>query len=637
MAGVSMNISIVDKFSSVLDKFEDSINSTEKIVQKMDGTADRLGGTLQGAAKQSFGLGDALQKLYFGFGLIQQIAPIVKNAISAASAEMRSLAEFGEQGGKAFNAFVNTAANKLGRAASDLNEAGRLWHKNGAGGRDIERLTQVADKFAKFGDSNSFKDVANVLNDAIKTKNIGGLAGLLGGGARVEQKLKRAGMERALRRGDVQGAMDIYEKIADSLGMTSEKAAAFGDTLENKIKKTVNVLRNWFGQLLAIIGSKLKPIVDDIAAAVSSDKVQGAMRRVLSSVSVLGDKAVWLYQTIKRFVSANRDFLEMALTVGGITAAVWGCVKAFGVLNLVMRMNPIIAAIGVVIAGLTLIKRAIESATNTTVSAIDFIIGIVVGGVVQIVSSVADAGIAIWNAIKWTGEKVANGFIAWGEAIYNAARFLWHGIKSVAIRAFEFIKQKLSAFAADVLDTIAGLLESAKKVPFADALGLDTAIEKVKEFQNTLNGIASENPSSKIEPFKVERLGRVALDSTEYIGADWSAKAIGAAIGLKNKLFDKVGGAFDAGKQDDAFDSLAGIERNTGKILGEMTKEQDLRWLKELAEREFVNNVNVRTLTPTVNIQTHNANLKPQDVARELTKALETMQAASAYGAHGGY
>lgn len=638
MAGVNMKIAIVDGFSSVMNKFESIIDKASRNVIKMENSVTKAGGVLNTAARQSFSLSDGLQKLYFGFGAIEKIAPLVKNAISGASAEMKSLAEFGEQGGKAFNAFVTTAANRLGRAASDLNEAGRAWHKNGAGGEDIERLTQIADKFAKFGDNNSFKDVANVLNDAIRTKNVGAMAGILGGSSRVEQKLKRAGMERALRRGDIKGAMDIYERIADSLGMTSEKAERFGDTLENKIKKTVNILRNWFAQLLSTVANKLSPIMDDIASVFTSGSMQSALHRLLSAASSVADRFMFLYRAVKDFVTANRDIIEMTITIGGMTAAVYGCVKAVTALNIALRANPAVAVITGAIVGFTILKRKVEEWTGSTISAVDFIIGSLVGGVVQVVSAIADAGIGIWNGIKWLAEKISNIAIGLFESLVNGFRFVWYCVKNGAIQIFNWIKTKISSFVSGIVDSIRGIAErlaDATRGTVFEIEGLDEAVKKLDAFKSSLSDV--KGVQADAEPFEVNRFGRVRLDSTGYIGADWSAKAIGAAINLKNKAFKGLGGAFESAKTDNALSSLSGIERNTGKILGEMTKKEDLRWLKELAEREFINNVNVRTLSPTVNIQTHNANMKPHDVARELTRALETMQASSAYGAHGGY
>lgn len=117
-----------------------------------------------------------------------------------------------------------------------------------------------------------------------------------------------------------------------------------------------------------------------------------------------------------------------------------------------------------------------------------------------------------------------------------------------------------------------------------------------------------------------------------------AADAIEGAIGGINRLF----GDDSSGTQTN--DYLEQIEKkmNEGaddvhKIRGAVSRHEDLRWLKELAEREFVNNVNVRTLTPTINITTNNANLKERDVAKIMAKELSRMQAAGAQGAYGEY
>lgn len=59
--------------------------------------------------------------------------------------------------------------------------------------------------------------------------------------------------------------------------------------------------------------------------------------------------------------------------------------------------------------------------------------------------------------------------------------------------------------------------------------------------------------------------------------------------------------------------------------------------MKELAEREFVSNVNVRTLAPNVKVEVNQTNARPQDIARALENSLTHMQAAGANTAHGVY
>ena len=74
---------------------------------------------------------------------------------------------------------------------------------------------------------------------------------------------------------------------------------------------------------------------------------------------------------------------------------------------------------------------------------------------------------------------------------------------------------------------------------------------------------------------------------------------------------------------------LLGIKDDTGKIKQAMTHEQDLRWMKEMAEQRFVNRVNVRQLTPTVNVQVK-SQASAQDIGAAVKRTLEEESARSA-------
>lgn len=77
----------------------------------------------------------------------------------------------------------------------------------------------------------------------------------------------------------------------------------------------------------------------------------------------------------------------------------------------------------------------------------------------------------------------------------------------------------------------------------------------------------------------------------------------------------------------DGNDHLAHIRKNT--------KEMDLLWMRELAEQRFVNNVNVRQLTPTVNVKVSGSKSTPQDTADAIARELNQMADAGTFNAYG--
>lgn len=707
MADVQMQIVVGDGFSSVLERFDrllgvvDKIsNDTSKSVDKLTSVVEKLGNSANGAgdsgrdaaaateefresadkaSASSVSFSDSLQKMFFAFQAIDRIVPIVKQAIEDVSEPMRAIAEFGSKGGSQFNSFMNDAANRLGRVATDLNKAGRMWGRTGAGGADIEKLTELTDRFAKFRDDNSFSDVASIFDDAMKSKSVSGLAEMLGGGERIENRLKRAGVERALRTGDIKKALEIYERIADEVGMTKEKSDAFADTLDNKIGRAVNRLQNWAHDIVRTVMTKLMPIVNDILDSIESNEFQSALKTVLNIVGFVADKIALAYKWIKDVVSKNADVLEMAAAVAAIGGAIWGCRTAILAVNAATKANPVVLIVSAVVAGLVLIKRYIEDVTNTTVSAVDFIIGIVVGGVATIVACIADAGIGVWNFIKYVVEGIANFFITAFESVINGAIVFanlfcnamdglenalregaeWlvnkiiSGIEWLANKAISIVEDMRSAFydfVSDIIGKFADCLSTLNAMSPVKINGLEEAVKDAERLQKAMKATANEKfdrvSISRLDlgrkerkDFDLIRFGRVGISMTDYINpAEFSANAIEKAIAMKNDMLGSVGDLFggnDAAEEDSK--NLSAIKRKTDLIAGAVTQQEDLRWMKELAEREFVSNVNVRTLAPNVKVEVNQTNARPQDIARALENSLTHMQAAGANTAHGVY
>ena len=225
MPGINFTFGVVDKFSQAMDKFskkvggladkseklDESLEDVDKTTKKVSGSAEKAGLSFSGFGASMLIVNQALQAF-------QRLSEPIKQALDDISDKERAVIQLGKDAGEQFNQFARDAANAMGRTESEIRKAGFRWRETGIGGSEIMQMTELADRFANLNPGRSFEDVANALNDAVKSKNAGSLAELLGGGEGVERKLLRSGVERSLKRGDVSGAMDKFKEDADGFG-----------------------------------------------------------------------------------------------------------------------------------------------------------------------------------------------------------------------------------------------------------------------------------------------------------------------------------------------------------------------------------------------------------------------------------
>lgn len=621
MPDISVQFDVVDRFSSAMEKFT-------HMVEACSGGADKLAESAQDAGEKLKEVSDASVKgsmQFKGFGAsmmvmnqamqaFTRIAEPVKQALDDIAQKQRVIVMFGKEAGDAFNIFANRAARELGRVEGEVRKAGLKWQKVGIGGENIMELTKLADRFANLNPDKSFEEVADTFRDAVRNKDVSGLAELLGGGEAIELKLQRSGVERRLRRGDIAGALEQFKKVADAFDMTQAKADQMGNTIDKKLAKIANLGRNYITDMFSDIVAKAEPYIDKILSWLQSKEVQSALEQIKSFVSKIADAffSVGYYafkavSSIARFIYANKGIV---LAVGSILAfnkalmaikAAGGVLaiatKGFGILKTaILGVIPVVkslfaaimtpfGAISIAVLGITKIFQTIfNKVTGSSVSFVEALVGIFVGGTVQIAAGIEELAQNMWNGLVTMAELAVNGIVAIinkaGEQLYN----------SRLVKAVRGLRKKVDS--TYVEEQYKGI----GYVDFSDAM---------------------------VKP----------IDSTQ-VAADAVSKVMGKINGIKDSL--GFGGKKDALDDiDSKLDPLKAMSDDVSKIRAGMQKEQDLRWMKEMAEQRFVNEVNLRQLTPTINLQVKGANASPQAYAKALARELQQMADAGTYNAYG--
>lgn len=594
MAGVDVTITVEDEFSKSLDKFNSLYDKCAKNLDKYEkssGKSDKQTKSLgESSKKASFGiggagLGGAFLMLNQAMQFFERIAGKVLENLDDIGDKQRSFIIFGKEAGASFNDFATSVASSMGRAENEIRKAGQKFGRLGVGGENIRELTKLADRFANLNPGREFTDISETLADAIKSRNSSSLADLLGGGEFVEQKLERKHIDRYLKQGNISKALDQFKSLSDELGYTQEKADQFGMTFDRKVQKITDRVKNYFTDMVSDVVSMFEPYVDKFLDWLNDDDVQGFFQDLKEEVTMAAAAAGTLVETI---------------------------IKGWGELS--RLSEPIFDSIREITDGIFPYLK------DESLGVVDTLIGVFIGGVSQIVFGAVEAVQHGLNIIITGIETDANFIIGVCEDIANGA-----------IGIANWIRSGIIGIVSDLVEWIAGLVEDLAKNPIGEMLGINDAADAIHQITEDLR-------KAKEDGFENVTLKRVSLDEYKVDPIDsvkLTAEAIGGAIDRVHGFFNRSIDAQNKFNQD-VNDSLDDLDDNVGKLVGMGQKEQDLRWLKEMAEQRFINEINLRQLTPSINLQVRGtSNQTPNEYAKSLAHELQKMADAGTFNAYG--
>ena len=592
MADINVEFSVIDRFSETMDKFCEMVERCADSAQKMDdkvddavGQVDASASSAQKADKSFGGFGGSMLIVNQAMQAFSRLAEPVKQALDEIGDKERALVMFGERAGDEFNKFAADAARSLGRVEGEIRRSGMKWRNLGIGGNNIKELTMLTDRFAKFNPSRGFTDIADAFNDAVKSKNVSGLADLMGGGEGVELKLKRAGIERMLNRGDVGGAIEKFKQVADAMGYTQEKADKMGDTIDKKIERIANVGRNYITDLFADVVGAFEPVISKVLGFLESEEFESFFGQLKSDIEFVIGAAMGLIDVFIQGFQFIYHAIEPVIDV---------------ISSIATELFPFLA----------------DSSTGLVEKLVRFF----VGGAVSTVTDIIELSQKMWNSVVDDAERFSNLVLDAVETVANGAIDLANNVRD---RVLDIV--------SGLVNNILSLVKELEGTKFGDIFGINSAVENLEKVTDTIDKMKND----KYEKVKIDRNDFSAARVNVIDSAKVSNDIVESAIAKAHSFF---GDSDDSllRKLDKLGQSLSDIGDDVNKIRGMGQKEQDLRWMKEMAEQRFVNEVNLRQLTPTIQLQVKgSSNSTPRQYAKELAAELEQMAAAGTFNAYG--
>lgn len=400
----------------------------------------------------------------------------------------------------------------------------------------------------------------------------------------------------------------------DELNSVMEQAPALAKSIADYMKVSVGELREMGsqGQITAdIVKNALFAAAKDTNA--EFEKTPMTWAQVWTVASNTAVRALDPLLTAINWVANNLNVaIPLVVSLG----------SAFGVLLIAANWTNILATATKTAASMQAFYNAVMAANPIalTAAAVLVLVGALYGGVAAFNkltgSSISATGI-ITGAFTTMGAFALNTFVV---PVWNAFAALINFFLNSTDNFGQSFTIMLNDLYISFLQWVQGIAQAleklVQKIPvigehfgFTEGLGFNSYVEQKKnENQNRKNSMGWTDYMKPIENFD--------LAKSYKTGYNW-----GANLG-KSGLMGTGTGELEIPKAADVKDLLTNIDKNTGKIAKTVDlSDEQIKMLVDVAERKYVNNVNLTSQTPMITVQGQNTGSTEKD-ARNLADTL---------------
>lgn len=584
MATIQDTLVLQDQFSPTVNRYTQSLLRAQSAAGQAQTANTQFGSSAVSAAQNASSLANTLKNLASAYLGIQGAASTLNlsDTISQTSARLDSM-------GDRFDINMNQIYESAQRARGSLMGTADM----------VSKLGNLAGE--AFGNSQELVDFAEQLNKQIV------LSGASTAAADAAMLQLTQAMSSGLLRGEelnsiLEQTPTIAKTIADYMGVTTGtmremasegqitatvvKNALLGvaDEVNAKFEKMpMTWAQVWTSfQNTAII--KLQPVLNGINWMANNIQIIGPLvMGAAGAFAVFQVAAHWT--TIATTATAAYHFVVNLLTIGYgvLTGSAGAASAAVFTFNSALLASPVtwvvmgvMLLVGVLYAGVAAYNKLMKSSVSAT--------GVITGAALSLVAFI----------INGTIVPIYNGFASLANFLYNVFTDPVAAVKALFL---DMVTTALG-YVSNLAHGIEGLINAIPGVEVNITSGIDDLYNKVK---------------SASQSVKDEAGLKEYLKHTD--GFDLSA-AYSAGYNWGSNLFSGAGETYAAGNYDDipTFDQISGIAESVDGIQKavEMTDE-DLQSLVDIAERRYVNNINLTSQTPVINVTGQNTGNTPAD------------------------
>lgn len=613
MAAIKESLTLEDKFSSVLtryismvDKSADSTDAMLKSLQEIERTSSATAAGVESIAKQMSEVDGKSKKAKTG---TDALTNSVKNLVGAYA---------GVQGIKAlFNLSDTYASNtaRINMMNDGLQTTAELQNQiYEAAQRSRGSYQSTTNLVAKLGTlaGDAFSSSAEVVDFAEQLNKQIALSGASTQAADAAMLQLIQAMSSGLLRGEelnsiLEQTPTIAQTIAEYMGVTTgemrelaSEGAITGDVVKNALLGAAGETNAAFESMPMTWGQVWNSILNT---------AQKAAEPLLQFINLIANN----FDTLKPII------IGVAAAIGIYAAAMGIAAAAQALMNSALLTSPmfwIAAVIGVIIA---LIVKWAQA----------------VGGLQIVWLTVVDALLLAWETVKI-------GFMTGVYAVLNFFDQMGLGFQTIGVKIANFmgdakvsvltIMQEMVNGAIDILN---GLINAVNKIPGVEidtiehvTFAADAAIQNEAAKASRAEDLAAAQAS--VDAAAQERADKLAEMTADRDSEHAQRLAEIEAL----KLEAAQGGTDDSGDTYDVptYDEMGGIKTTLDGIGGSVSNieksvkmsDEDIKSLVDMAERRYVNKINLTAQTPVINIRGANTGDTAAD-RKALADAIQTV------------
>ncbi|WP_094549953.1 tape measure protein [Petroclostridium xylanilyticum] len=634
---------INDRYTSAINKIMASTTTAENKLKAISNTTDIFNKKLS----------DIKTGASFGIGGITSLVGALKG-LAAAYLTVQAA----KKGMEISDNYTNTAA-RLKLINDGLQTNAELQDKIfKAAERSRGSYTAMADSVAKMG--LLAKDAFTGNDELIAFTELVQKSFKVGGASAQEQQAGLYQLTQAMAAGKLQG--DEFRSIMENAPMIADAIAKFTGKSKGELKKmsadgviTADIIKNamfkasedinkkfetmprTFGDVFAQFGNKalkaFEPVIQKVNKAINSpafisftEKLMQGINFVAGGVGILIDGFIWVGNVIQ----SNWEIIEPVLIAIGAALTAWAVIK---IPFLIGRINLLIIKLWLMLEPI-LAQAAAWMTANWPILLIGAAIGFLLYAMIKFGDTVVEVVGFVGGVFGVLFAFLYNKFAYFANTVVSIAEF-FANVWIDPVYAVKKLFYDLSINALSFLTNIAkGIEKIINSIP-----GLNVNITGGME--NLLDTLKAERDNLKSDKnvIRLKRFEQMDYSTAFDMGKDWGKKigrtSVDNVQGAFNKLTSIMSFMTPKSDLDSGIDKYMknGALPVTGKV---DISEEDLRYLKDIAEREYINKYSTTTLAPNIRISFGNVT-KEADVDKITGRIEKILKEQIAIAAEGSY
>lgn len=610
---------IIERMNRVTEKFERAENTASKQTDRFNSSIRKIGSTSTSAV-------NGISKMVKAFMGLQIVQAILNNIVSAM---------------QVMDTYTNTLArlklinNSEEQTPAQLNDkifaaANRSRGSYGAMSESVARIGMLAGD--KFSSNDELIGFTELVQKSFK----------LGGADTTEQQSAMLQLSQAMASGRLQGdeyisiienAPLIADAIAKYTGVgreglkeLSSDGAITSEIIKNSVFSMANdineqfktIPKTWGDYMNLIQNQALRAfgkVFESISLLINTEGFQQFIEFIINGIYMIANTVSWLIEIItsgvtliSSFVSNHWEIISAILYAGLIV----------GVVLLVMWLWSVVPALWAMVPP-ALASAAAFVIMHAPILMVISIIAVLIYILNQMGVTASDVVGFVTGLFYMMGAKIQNQFILLHNGVIDFANFFHNVFKdpvnSVAILFLDLTNTVLG-YIRNMAQAIENLLNSIPGIKVNITGGIDNIMNTVKSVSDTLKGqMGWEELFKKVDYVSLEDAAtkgfRTGKDFTDSLGGKLKNLLNNSLLKGKENPYDNMDLSSKYGQnvpkvapiktpKTPKVQKVKGDGKN-GAVKVEIS-EEDIRYLRDAAERDFVAKIQHKTLAPNIKI-----------------------------------